>query len=265
MSIKYFLEAVSQIGDGGISGNECIFADGTNNLSDNQVEPSQIQCISKGKQHVYAVYDSVDFKTQSNDFLQDYLSKTNGNRVRIKVQYALKQMLEEMQTISSGEEYDPSLAMIYVEGDYVYAGGYGESYIYHYSYEEDYVERISLVGTNGIGDINAQNELVTIEPVQTPHSKCIGKISNGDEYLVLGRELCETVTNNKILEIFAATSENILQVLTDEANKVSSSKTYNGIHVKIRKKRAFGFLAVILFLILAVCAGLLTLFGGINL
>ena len=237
MSYRYLVNAVSHIGEILHSTDEYYFADGLSSLCDAPVQSSGINQLCKGKRHIFSL-----FSTNSNEDaicrrLRSALGKQVFEKVRIKVQYNIRELMKEIGTGISKVCADADMSVIFIESGNVYACGYGNVNLYKYTKETGKAERITfpVAPEENQEMVNSENATVS-EDIEIPtFVRFVSKVSGGDEYLVLGNALASSVDEETITEIFESNRQNPIDEIVKLACEAGNLFTLTAERITVIK------------------------------
>lgn len=257
MSYKYKVNAVSYVGDTHQTTNEYFFADDLTSVKQGVCNAANVRTDCKGKKHIFSVASSQSGVNQMCGYLTDALLKQTTGKVRIKVQYDLKSMMEEMSGVICRGDDEADMSMIYIDSSNIYAAGFGDINVYHFSKKTGVSQKVAFPSaalSEEIIDSDADVAVAT-RLRQPPRCRCIGPAKHGDEYLVVGAKLAAILGDELIAEIFTAERANAPAVLIETAHNIDSAFNLTAIHISCKKERkalVFSMLALILAAIAAI-------------
>ncbi len=244
MSFYYIVDVLSRIGDNIDDIHQGVFADNISSFSKGVCENLEMSFKSIGKKHIFCVTSLKGNFEKVNNFLKNMLNSKNRDKVRVKFQYDIKEM---MDTVFSGPETDCA-SLIYTEGKNVFASGYGEVFTYKFSKKLKTCEKI---------DFPIVADVQTTEEGKNSFSRYVGALESGDEYLVLGKYIPSLLGDEKVKEIFLNNRTDVCRRFSEEILQKDISSGYSLIHIKVKKSLKPVFISIGLAAILCAVLGLL--------
>ncbi len=259
MSYKYILTAISRVGDTHQQSDEFYFADGLSSLSKNVCNNASTQTICKGRKHIFSIISCANHTNELCKHLCKILIKRNTHKMRVKMQYALRGIIEEVYTMI-GKDTDANMSMIYIDNSYIYASGFGNISIYHLPKKSSIAKKISFPLPSLSDAITTQSEDEASDfSSDFCYSKCLGELKANDEYLVVGDWLQSKAGDSAICDALSSFHSNSPKELIDKVHNVNSSKTVTALHIMVKKSLTSLWLSLGISLI-ALAIGLVILF-----
>lgn len=258
MSYKYKVNAVSYVGDTHRTASEFFFADNLTSVNQGVCNAANIRTDCKGKKHIFSVSSCADSVNQMCGYLADALMRQNSAKVRIKVQYELKNVMEEVGDVICRGDDEADMSMIYIDSGNVYVAGFGDINVYHFSKKTSTAKKISFP-LSSFSTVDSESESdsdVATKLRQPPRARCIGSAQSGDEYLAVGAKLAELLGDELICDILARHHSDASSVLIETAHNIDTSFNLTAVHVAVKKQRKvlWTTLAALLVAVLAVAA-----------
>ncbi|MBQ4528928.1 MAG: serine hydrolase [Clostridia bacterium] len=253
MSYKLTINAISHIGDDERSTNEVIYADRITSMSSGVCAPMEMSSKSRGKKHVLSVISGSNAPEAVCNQLDSILDKQNSGNLSIKIQYALKDFMEELCENECSVSPDSSVSMLYIDGQNVYMAGFGDVSIYHYSTKTKSAKKVNFLGNFDESHSEETGSKVTTLTRIPARVKRISALNSGDEYLIVGNNLKKMYTDEQIEEILTQQGENSVDFLTKEAKSLGCRDNLTVVHV-VTKKQHSPKLAIIGLIALVVLA-----------
>ena len=259
MSYKYILTAVSRVGDTHQQSDEFYFADGLSSANKNVCNNASIQTICKGRKHIFSIISCSNNTNELCKFLNKALAKRSTHKIRVKMQYALRGIIDEMYAMV-GKENDANMSMVYIDDSYIYASGFGNTSVYHLPKKDAIAKKISFPSPSLTNAITTQSEEeASCTPSDFCHSKCLGQLKANDEYLVVGDWLQSKAGDRAICDALSSFHSNSPKELIDNVYTDDSSKTVTALHIRVKKSLTSLWLSLGVSLV-AIAAALITLF-----
>lgn len=235
MSYKYIINAVSRVGDTHQRCDEFFFADTLSSISAGVCNFQNIYTGSKGRKHIFSIASSSDANTSLCDYFLHALFKRDTGKSRTQVSHALKNHTDEIYSIAKKDE-DSSMSMLYIDGSYVYASGFNDAHIYHYSQKADIGEKITFSTPTLTEEINISDDKdsPTLPDVACFY-KCVGQLKVNDRFLLLGAKLQPLVGDDKALSILKEKRSQACRELVDDAYAKDSSLTLNAVFITVKR------------------------------
>lgn len=257
LSYKYKVNAISIVGDAERISNEYFFVDGLTSLEDGMCTCRSVKQECKGKKHIFAVISESNNISKICDFFDDSISKPESDKYRIKIQYELKEMMEDIKATQGPGNDASDLSMIYIEGGNVYAAGFGYINIYRYNSEKRKAEKVVFPSATTLPDNIAINpgDSDKIDCREPARSKFVSSLKSGDRYLILSTELSDALGEQTILDSLMQPSLSV-EELIDKTSSSSTSKNYSAISFTVKKTSYNPLIAVLaLFLAMVIAVG----------
>ncbi len=257
MSYKYMLSAVSRIGDADRNSNEYYFADGISSADNGMCMSASVNQECLGRKHIFAIASEPNNVSKICGLLSDSLSKPDSGKVRIKVQYELKEMMDDIRENQCMGNEAADMSMIYIEGGNVYAAGFGQINIYKYNKEKDKAEKIVFPSASILPEKEAETDLSDAPRAkrEPSRSRFISSIRPGDRYLIVGSELLQELGDDAVMEVLSSSDGSVVAKLCEKF--ASASSNCSAVYFKIKKtpkKLIIGVLALAAAAVLAVAA-----------
>jgi len=235
LSYKFILTAVSSVGDAHQKSDEFYFADGLTSVIKNACNSVRTRNICKGRKHIFSVISCREHFSMLCDYLYHALMKRNNDKVRIKVQYALRAITDEIYAMT-GKEDDSRMSMLYIDGSNIYASGFGDTHIYHISKNSTKATKVTFqLPTLSDAIISDGEDSEADERSVNTWSRCLGKLNAKDEYLIVGSYLQSLLGDDAVCDVLSASHINSPSVLADKAHMVDSSCTVSALHIMVKK------------------------------
>lgn len=255
MSYKYKINAVSYVGESQQSYNEFFFADNLSSVNQGVCNGATICTESKGKKHVFSVASCGDAASKLCGYLGDVLLCRNSGKMRIKAQYDLKSRMEEASTVICRGDEEAELSMLCIDSGNVYAAGFGDINIYHFSKKDKLARKIAFPQSPLASQTDsADDSSVTTKVRQPARSRCIGSVRSGDEYLLVGSALQSTLGDELICDIFTKHKGDAPSVLIETAYAIDSSCNLTAVHIAAKKQHKAVWFSLIALLAIACAA-----------
>ena len=235
MPYKYILTAVSSVGDAHQKSDEFYFADGLTSVIKNACNSVRTRNICKGRKHIFSVISCRERFSMLCDYLYHALMKRNNDKVRIKVQYALRAITDEIYAMT-GKEDDAHMSMLYIDGSNIYVSGFGDTHIYHISKNSSNATKVTFQLTTLSDAIRVEGE--DSDPDEhsvNTWSKCLGELNAKDEYLIVGSHLKSLLGDDAVCDVLSASHIDSPSVLVDKAHLLDSSRTVSALHIIVKK------------------------------
>ncbi|MBR2404284.1 MAG: hypothetical protein IKA95_01345 [Clostridia bacterium] len=254
MSYKYKINAASYVGESHQSSNEFFFADNLSSVSEGVCNATNICTISKGKKHVFSVASCSDAISQMCDYFGNVLFRRNSAKMRIKVQYDLKDAMEELSNVICRDDDTSEVSMMCIDNGNVYAAGFGDINIYHFNKKKKHAQKIAFsqspfaIEPDLVNNVSHNSKLC-----RQARLRCVGTVKSGDEYLLVGSWLKSLLGDEQIYEIFERYKGNAPSVLINTASALDSSRNLTAVHVAAKKQHKL-FWSVCLAMLAIACA-----------
>ena len=232
MSYKFILTAVSSVGDTHQKSDEFYFADGLSSVSKDVCNSSRIRIICKGKKHIFSVISCRDRFGMFCDYLSHALLKRNADKYRIKAQFDLKNITDEIYKMTD-KENDANMSMLCIDGSNIYASGFGNTHIYHLTSKMGAVKKIAF-SLPSLSGVIPKDDDSSLDAVCT-WTKCIGELKVKDEYLLVGSHLQNLLGDDVICDALSSLHIDSPINLTDKAHLTDSSCTVTALHILVKK------------------------------
>ncbi len=254
MSYKYKINAVSYVGESHQNSNEFFFADNLTSVNQGVCNAANICTDSKGKKHIFSVASCGDAATQLCGYLGDVLLCRNSGKMRIKVQYDLKGRMEEVSDVICRGDENADLSMLCIDSGNIYAAGFGDINIYHFSKKDKLARKIVFPQSSLALQTDSDDDAsVTTKLRQPARSRCIGSVKSGDEYLLVGSALQSILGDEQICDILERHKSDAPSVLIEAAYALDSSCNLTAVHIAAKKQRKVVWFSLIALLAMA-CA-----------
>lgn len=258
MSYRYLVNAVSHIGEILHSTDEYYFADGLTSLNDGMSQNSRIRQLCKGRRHIFSVFSTNSNAETICRRLRSALGKQIFEKIRVKVQYNIRELMKEISGGIGKVCADADMSVIFIESGIVYACGYGDVNLYKYTAETGEAERITFpVVSEESQEMATNDNQILPENSEIPtFVRFVSKVSEGDEYLVLGSALADTVGEDVITEIFRVNRKNPIDEIVNAACDAGNLFTLTASRITVIKHMLSVYLwcgaGVLLILLLTV-------------
>ncbi len=236
MSYKYILTAISRVGDTHQRSDEFYFADGLSSVIKNVCNSANTRVVCKGRKHIFSIISTPNCASELCNYLYHALVKRNTHKVRVKMQYALRSIIDELYAMSCVEN-DANMSMLYIDGSYIYASGFGNTSIYHLPKKSQKAEKISFPLPSLSDAVTPKNsDCASDAPSSdTSRSKCLGELKANDEYLVIGDWMQSKLGDDFICDALLAFHQDTPKELIEKVHSGDSSCTVTAIHIKVKK------------------------------
>jgi len=251
VAYKYNVNAISYVGDAHNRIYNCFFVDGVTPVADGVCNGADIETKCKGKKHLFSVFSGKSEIDRVCNRLDDMLTKKSSKKIRSKVQFELKNVMEEISQTFCKNDNDSTMSTIYIDGNNVYASGHGDMNIYKFSKKSNRAKKIEFPLYTPLNYEAESNVAVKLR--QPARAKCIGKVSSGDEFLLADSNLVSILGDDIIMSTLKEYGKNAPAKLIELAS--NSISAYNLTAVHICAKRRMSPLYFILPLILIAALG----------
>jgi len=252
VSYKYKINAVSYVGESQQSCNEFFFADNVSSVNQGVCNGANICTDSKGKKHVFSVASCGDAASKLCGYLGDVLLYRNSGKMRIKVQYDLKGRMEEVSDVICRGDEEAGLSMLCIDGGNVYAAGFGDINIYHFSKKDKLARKIVFPQSSLVSQSDSDDDSSVSTKVRQPaRSRCIGSVKSGDEYLLVGSALQSILGDEQICDILTKHKGDAPSVLIETAYALDSSCNLTAVHVATKKQHKAIWFSILALLAIA--------------
>ncbi len=230
------MSAVSYAGDTHQENDEFFFADTVTNVYEDMCNTSFQQSVCKGRKHIFSVSTCTESAGMLCRYLSNLLLKRTNEKIRIKVQFSLKNAVDEITKVYTDNQ-KTDMSMLYIDGENVYAAGYGDINIYHFDKTKGIVTPVDFP-LSPLTDSGTSDDLLGVKDDRLTHARYLTGVIEGDEYLVAGKALKDIVGDDDICSILSSNSGNCVQILSDLAREKDASKTISLIHIAVKKSKS---------------------------